>query len=110
MPDYNDPSDYIDPMFVEPSQSDSNQFNVTYVTDLADAALTEYNLTTRANDYYLIQKYIVETDFSWIILGVPGDWGCWAVGVTGFPQNGMGYADFYTVSYTAPGSYLHSWI
>ncbi|MEJ2250498.1 MAG: ABC transporter substrate-binding protein [Candidatus Lokiarchaeota archaeon] len=96
IPDYNDGSDYINPLFTNRSvASNGAQFNNATVQKWMEQATLEPNPSIRQQLYNKIQKSLVEWNYPWVF-GFTGDnYDVWKVGVHGFPSNAMDKAYFY---------------
>ncbi|QEE17637.1 ABC transporter substrate-binding protein [Promethearchaeum syntrophicum] len=89
IPDYNDPSNWLDPLLSTSGGSNGAQFsNATIDAMLADA-LVEINQTVRAEMYAEIQRILVEEQMPWVYGVNTQNWDCFR-GVKGYPSNPMG--------------------
>lgn len=89
IPDYNDPSNWLDPLLSTNGGSNGVQFsNATIDTMLADA-MTEINQTVRAEMYSEIQRILVEEQMPWVYGVNTQNWDAFR-GVKGYPSNAMG--------------------
>jgi peptide/nickel transport system substrate-binding protein len=99
MPDYNDPSNYINPLMSNVSSSNSAQINDPTLEAYMLAGLEETNATLREAIYDDMQEYIVEDLMPWAFgyQGLNRD----AISgrLLGFPSNLMGYNYFYPCYY-----------
>ena len=98
MPDYNDPSNYVNSLMSNVSSSDSTQINDPTLEAYMLAGLEETNQTIRAEIYADLQQYVVEELRPWAFGYVSKNHDAWLATMTGFPTNGMGYAYFYPCS------------
>jgi peptide/nickel transport system substrate-binding protein len=89
-PDYNDPSNFINPLFSNTSTSNSAQVNDPQLQAWMMEALTETNSTKREKLYDDMQKRVVEELMPWIFLYVGQGWDAWDDSLVAFPQNAMG--------------------
>jgi len=117
-PDYNDPSNYINPLFTNRSvASNSAQYNgfqaaveagrnPYYLWDnvqlLMEEALEETNQTTRTAMYNRIQQILVEEDMPWVYGYVSIDYDAHIRGLYGYPYNNMGELYFYPCRVNIP--------
>ncbi|MHA1562678.1 MAG: hypothetical protein ACTSPA_11185, partial [Promethearchaeota archaeon] len=60
MPDYNDPSNYINPLMSNTSGGNAAQINDHTLQLMIDAGITETDLTKRETIYHDIQHYVAE--------------------------------------------------
>jgi len=116
MPDYNDPSNFINPLFTNRSvASNGAQYNgylAAKETDayklardpmdqndnvqlLMEAALFETNQVDRADMYSRIQELLVEEDMPWVYGYVSLGHDAQNSELKGFPANAWGYVYFY---------------
>jgi peptide/nickel transport system substrate-binding protein len=113
MPDYNDPSNYINPLMSNTSDGNSAQVNDPYLQGLIADGITETNETERQAIYETMQHYIAEDLQPWAFLAV--GWGRNAHPITTRPQrNAMGYQYVFpwgwkdtNTTFTDP--YLETW-
>ncbi|TFH27156.1 MAG: ABC transporter substrate-binding protein, partial [Promethearchaeota archaeon] len=70
-PDYNDPSNFINPLFSNTSASNNAQVNDPTLQAMMMDGLTEINETARRDLYYDMQTYIVEDLMPWVFLYTP---------------------------------------
>ncbi|WP_457558601.1 ABC transporter substrate-binding protein [Candidatus Harpocratesius sp.] len=99
-PDYNDPSNYINPLFSPTSSSNGAQVDDPTLNDLMNDGLTETNPDDRRDIYYEIQRYIVEELMPWVFLYVPLSRGVRSIYVDGIQRNPMGKLYFATMYWT----------
>jgi peptide/nickel transport system substrate-binding protein len=95
MPDYNDPSNYVNSLMSNVSSSNSAQINDPTLEAYILAGLQETNQTQREIIYKNLQQYVVEDLMPWAFSYVGKNHDAWSVALEGFPSNGMGYAYFY---------------
>jgi len=95
MPDYNDPSNYVNSLMSNVSSSNSAQINDPTLEAYMLAGLEETNQTIRNEIYNDLQQYVVEELRPWAFGYVGKNHDAWLVNLKGFPSNGMGYAYFY---------------
>ena len=91
MPDYNDPSNYINPLFSNTSMSNSAQVNDPKLMGWMMDGLTEFNATKRRQLYYDIQEYITEDLMPWVFIGFNNGVSVHSIHVTDTQRNAMGY-------------------
>ncbi|MHA1706292.1 MAG: ABC transporter substrate-binding protein [Promethearchaeota archaeon] len=99
MPDYNDPSNFINPLFHNTSSSNSAQVNDPYLEDLMAQGLEETDTTKRMKIYWEIQRYLVEELRPWVFVYYPMNHDAYRKDLKGFPSNPMGYTYFYPCYY-----------
>ena len=99
MPDYNDPSNYVNPLMSNVSSSNSAQINDPTLEDFMLAGLEETNDAARATIYDNMQQYIVEDLMPWAFgyQGLNRD--VYTARLKGYPSNTMGYNYFYPCYY-----------
>jgi len=96
MPDYNDPSNYINPLMSNTSAGNGAQVNDPYAQELMDNGTRETNATLRQAIYVELQHYLAE------------DLQPWAFLFTGFSQNAVN--EHITIQRNAMGyQYLFPW-
>lgn len=95
MPDYNDPSNFINPLMSNVSHSNSAQVNDPYLESLMLQGLEETTPAARELIYREAQRHIVETIRPWCFVYQGINYDCLDVGLKGFPHNPMGYNYFY---------------
>ena len=99
MPDYNDPSNYVNSLMANYSSSNSAQINDPTLEAYMLAGLEETDQNVREQIYKDLQQYVVEELRPWAFGYVARNHDAWAATMTGFPSNGMGYAYFYPCYY-----------
>jgi len=116
--DYNDPSNFINPLFTNRSVADNGaQYNgwlaaieagrnPNYLWDnvqlLMEAGLAETNQTKRAMIYSRIQELLVEEDMPWLFGYSSKVFDAYVVGLKGFETNTMGKIWFYPCEWKTP--------
>jgi len=119
VPDYNDPSNFINPLFTNRSvASNGAQYNGflaaiedgrdPYVLNdnvqlLMEAAIIEGDPVKREGFYDRIQELLIERDFPWAWGYIAKLYHAHHVNLTGFQQNAMNRLDFYSCQW---GSYV----
>jgi len=114
-PDYNDPSNFINPLFTNRSiASNGAQYNGYLaaieagrdpmlqndnVQLLMEAGLAETNATIRTAIYKRIQELLVEEDMPWLFGYSAKVFDAYVVDLEGFETNAMGKVWFYPCSY-----------
>jgi len=98
MPDYNDPSNYINPLFSNTSIPNCAQVNDPWLQEKMMDGLTEFNETLRAHLYVNIQKYIAEDLMPWVFIGFNNGVSVHSIHVTDLQSNAMNH--FYVFSFT----------
>ncbi|MHA1612900.1 MAG: ABC transporter substrate-binding protein, partial [Promethearchaeota archaeon] len=104
-PDYNDPSNFINPLFSPTSSSNGAQVDDAELNTMMGDGLTETDPVARRQLYYDIQARIVEVLMPWVFLYVPVSRGVRSVTVDGILRNPMGklwFASMYWVPVDAP--------
>ncbi|MFX1269546.1 MAG: ABC transporter substrate-binding protein [Promethearchaeota archaeon] len=94
IPDLNDPSDYLNPMFYNTSTFNSAQVNDPYLQKLLEQGMAETD-PTREAIYDEIQRYLVEELRPHAWLYVYKNYDVWDKDLRGFPSNAMDRAYFY---------------
>jgi len=95
MPDYNDPSNYVNSLMSNVSSSNSAQINDETLEAYMLAGLDETDQDIRRTIYHDLQKYVVEELRPWAFGYVAKNFDAWVNELKGFPTNGMGYYYFY---------------
>ncbi len=91
MPDYNDPSNYINPLFSNTSISNSAQVNDPWLQKKMMEGLTEFNETARAHLFVDIQHYLATDLMPWVFIGFNNGVSVHSIHVTDLQRNAMGY-------------------
>ncbi len=105
--DYNDPSNFINPLFSNTSAANGAQFNEPDVQDLMMEGLTVTDDDDRRVIYEEIQHLIVETYMPWCLMYVPFGRGVTSVTFGGNLRNPMGklwFASMYWTGEAGPGT------
>lgn len=99
-PDYNDPSNFLNPLFSNTSASNSAQVNDPTLQTLLVQGLEETDPTQRELIYNNTQQYIVETLMPWALVyqGINTD--AYRADITGYYSNTMGKVWFHSVNRT----------
>lgn len=95
-PDYNDPSNYINPIFSNSSSANFCKVNDLYLENLMEQALTETNSSTRELLYDKIQKYVVEELMPMLLISSPINYNAFSSEVSYIDTNSMGNLWFYS--------------
>jgi peptide/nickel transport system substrate-binding protein len=98
-PDYNDPSNFINPLFSNTSSSNGAQVNDPHLQDLMTEGLITTDPEDRRDVYYEIQEYIVEDIMPWVFLFVALGRGIWSTELAGIQRNPMGKIYFATMNW-----------
>jgi peptide/nickel transport system substrate-binding protein len=98
-PDYNDPSNFINPLFSNTSLSNGAQVNDEWLQNAMMDALMDTDPVTRKDKYYEIQEYIVEDLMPWVFLYVPLSKNVLANTIHGWNRNPMGQLDFFNAGF-----------
>jgi peptide/nickel transport system substrate-binding protein len=98
-PDYNDPSNFINPLFSNTSGSNSAQVNDHEVQTKMMEALAVTDEAARTVLYTEIQTRIVEVIRPWCFISVSLGRAAWDYRVSNFPRNAMGNIYFYPVTW-----------
>lgn len=101
MPDYNDPSNYVNSLMSNVSSSNSAQINDPTLEAYMLAGLQETNQAAREIIYKDLQQYVVEDLQPWAFGYVGRNFDAWFYTMKGYPSNGMGYNYFYPCYFTA---------
>jgi len=96
--DYIDPSNYINPLFSNTSESNTAQVNDPKLQGWMEQALTEFDSTIRKQLYDQIQQYIVEDLMPWAFCYVEINRDAYRSDIIGFQSNPMGRVRFYGVT------------
>ena len=99
MPDYNDPSNYINPLMSNISSSNAAQINDPTLEAYMLAGLEETNDTLRAGIYDDMQEYLVEDLVPWAFCYQGLNRDVYTANLKGYPSNPMGYNYFYPCYY-----------
>ncbi|MHA1767691.1 MAG: ABC transporter substrate-binding protein [Promethearchaeota archaeon] len=113
MPDYNDPSNFINPLMSPTSSSNSAQVNDTHLNDLMAQGLREPDVEERAKIYEDIQHYIAEDLMPWVFITYPFGRSVRSNYVH-TQRNAMGYLyvfpwGYYDTNTTFTDPYLEEW-
>ncbi|WP_371806602.1 ABC transporter substrate-binding protein [Candidatus Lokiarchaeum ossiferum] len=106
--DYNDPSNFINPLLRNTSLSNGARVNDPYLEQLMDAGLLESNSTLRRDIYYEIQDYTSNDLFPWIHLYYGVVRIAHSTWLSNYPINSLGYVYFYPCSWQAPAKTISS--
>jgi peptide/nickel transport system substrate-binding protein len=107
-PDYNDPSNYVNPLLSNTSHSNGAQVNDPTLQAWMAEALELTNTTERAAKYAQIQEYVAEDLMPWVFLSTGLGQGVSRNNVKGIVRNAMGKLDFYPM-YFDPASTRPVW-
>ena len=99
MPDYNDPSNYINPLMQNISDSNTAQINDPYLESLMLGGLEETDPTNRSIIYDTMQEYLVEELRPWAFCYQGLNRDVYTARLRGYPSNPMGYNYFYPCYY-----------
>lgn len=99
LPDYNDPSNFINPLFSNTSASNGCQVNDPWLQEKMAAGLKETDPVKRAQIYYDIQKYLVEDLMPWAYLTQSTGRLAHNKDLTNMTRNAMGTLQFYPMSW-----------
>ncbi|MFX1297967.1 MAG: ABC transporter substrate-binding protein [Promethearchaeota archaeon] len=94
MPDFNDPSTYLNPFYSNMSTYNIAQVNDPYLQALLDLGIAETK-PTREAIYDEIQRYLVEDLKPYAWLFVKKNYDVWDKDLRGFPSNALDLAYFY---------------
>ncbi|HEC37065.1 hypothetical protein LCGC14_1068190 [marine sediment metagenome] len=95
-PDFNDPSNYINPLFTnDVIAANVGQVNDNQVQQWMEEALSETNPTLREALYKNIQQRLIEEVFPYAWGYVPINYDAYFSDLKGFPSNPMNYMYFY---------------
>ncbi|WP_457557969.1 ABC transporter substrate-binding protein [Candidatus Harpocratesius sp.] len=96
-PDYNDPSNMINPLMSNTSSVNFAQVNDPYLQSLIEDGLSETNITARRNIYYESQRYIVEELMPYLMLFNIGRSYAFSVSIKKISYNIMDYFRAYDI-------------
>ena len=103
LPDYNDPSNYVNSLISNISSSNSAQINDPTLEAYMLAGLQETDQYVRRQIYWDLQRYVVEELRPWAFGYVGKNYDAWISGpdyeLKGYPSNGLGYNYFYPCYY-----------
>ena len=98
IPDYNDPSAYLNGLFSDDSPTTNfAQTNDPYLQNLMDTALTETDQNIRRTIYSEIQQYLVEDLMPLVYLCVNLNYDVYNAKFTGYQSNVLDKLWFYTI-------------
>ena len=95
LPDFNDPSNYINSLMSNVSSANSAQINDPTLEAYMLEGLQETDQEIRRQIYWDMQKYIVEELRPWVFGYVHRNYDAWVNELMGYPSNCMGYNYFY---------------
>ncbi|MFX1587635.1 MAG: ABC transporter substrate-binding protein [Promethearchaeota archaeon] len=95
IPDYNDPENFINPMFSNISSSNACQVNDPYLEALMAAGIAETDEDLRRPLYNEMQRYIVEDQKYWVFGYHNKNYDCHHKDLRGWTGNPISYNDFY---------------
>ena len=101
MPDYNDPSNYLNSLMSNVSSSASTQCSTPYLEELLEQGLSETDQDIRKDIYWELQRYVVEELRPWAFGYVGKNMDAFVNELKGYPSNAMGYKYFYPVYFEA---------
>ncbi|UYP46002.1 hypothetical protein NEF87_002287 [Candidatus Lokiarchaeum ossiferum] len=101
-PDYNDPSNFINPLMSNTSSANAAHVNDSKLQKMMSDGLTETNMTAREEIYKEMQNYINDEIVPWAYLYVSNSRSVRYIGVENTCRNAMGIPYFYlwTFDYT----------
>ena len=111
-PDYNDPSNFINPLFTNRSiASNGAQYNgwlssgnSSVLNDnvqlLMEAAISETNAVLRESYYDRIQELLITRDYPWAWCYVGRSFRCYVDNMVGYDLNPMGNEWWYPIDFT----------
>ncbi len=103
MPDFNDPSNYVNNLMSNISFANLAQINDPYLEALMLSGVEETNQNTRKLIYEELQRFVVEDLRPWAFAYVTKNYDAWTSGpdyeLKGYPSNGLGYNYFYPCYY-----------
>ncbi|MHA1745226.1 MAG: ABC transporter substrate-binding protein [Promethearchaeota archaeon] len=97
--DYNDPSNYINPLFSNISVFNSAQVNDPWLQNTMVKAAGEKDVVIRKALCFEIQEYIVEDLMPWLFLYVPINKDALATTITNWSYNPMDQKDFFSITF-----------
>jgi len=99
--DYNDPSNFINPLFSNSSSANAAQVNDPYLQNLITQGLAETDPIEREAIYDEIQQYLIEDLMPWAYLYVGMSYVAYNDIIANYPFNPMGDVWLYDVSFKA---------
>ena len=99
-PDYNDPSNFLNPLFSNTSSSNFAQVNDPYLQQLLSDGLSETDSLARESIYYEIQRYIIEDLMPWVFLYQPLKQTAYSSAITNLNFNSMDILRLYFITLT----------
>lgn len=96
-PDFNDPSNFINPFYSNISSSNSALVNDPYLQNLVDQGLMEIDPVVRKAIYDEIQRYLVEDSMPYAYLYVNIDYDSYTSRYTEYQWNPLGKKWFYSI-------------
>ncbi|MGB5911074.1 MAG: ABC transporter substrate-binding protein [Promethearchaeia archaeon] len=87
IPDFNDPTTYINSLFSNISSLNSAQVNDPYLQNLIDQGMEEVDQTIREAIYNEIQRYLVEELMPWAFLSVGKNYDAYRREIDGYQSN-----------------------
>ncbi|MFX1575241.1 MAG: ABC transporter substrate-binding protein [Promethearchaeota archaeon] len=95
MPDYNDPSNFVNSLMSNVSSSNTAQINDHLLETYMEMGLSETDPVAREKIYDDLQKYTVEVLRPWVYMYTALNKDVWVDALHGYPSNPMGYNYFY---------------
>jgi peptide/nickel transport system substrate-binding protein len=102
IPDYNDPSNFVNPFWVPGTAGNTEQVNNTELTALMTLGLQETDEVAREAIYDEIQQLVIEEIVPWVFLSVSSNPDAWVLGISGFPSNPFGRIYLKDIVYVPP--------
>jgi ABC-type transport system substrate-binding protein len=99
MADYNDPSNFINPLFSNTSMSNAAQVNDPWLQEKMSDGLMESNELIRETIYHDIQDYIATDLMPWAFLGYSLEMGVHTAHLENFQYNAMSWVSFFDCSW-----------
>jgi ABC-type transport system substrate-binding protein len=95
MPDYNDPSNYVNSLMSNVSSSNTAQINDPQLEAYMDAGVASTDPVVREQIYDDLQQYCAEELRPWVYMYAGLNKDVWINELKGYPSNPMGYNYFY---------------
>lgn len=103
-PDYNDPDNFISPLYSNTSASNEAQVNDPWLQTTLTAAKQSVNSTLRAELYSQISDYLQNTLVPWIYVYQGWNMDVWIKSLSGYNANAMDKHYFGTAYFGLPGA------
>ncbi len=98
IPDYNDPSNWLDPLLSSNGGSNGAQYSNENIDAMLAEGMEETDQVARAEIYSEVQRILVEEEMPWVYGVVTDNWDAFS-GITNYPSNAMGKLYFAPVEW-----------